>query len=293
MIVELKQCADQSAVASGLHKHNRSKFPNTFEIVQPAKNTDGRWLTGMDENALFVNAIPDSVRRAERKEELNTLREELSRLTGFDLSATNNEYWSSYKVVLRETVSLDLANPDDKVKYLVLLANGYVVPELGMTNNPDYVNTKYYVSRKEEESKGRMLTKKQKDEAKSKLLEVSRDYDKLILIAKFVLGAKRIKTGMDADIIYEEISNFIDDPKDTSNVDLFLDATSRTIESLQYKLTIDEAIRSGQIKFRDGYYQRGNATYGKTLKEVIAFLSSVENSTEFASLKEDVEGDIS
>lgn len=293
MIVELKQNPDQSASAIGLDKHNRSKFPGTFEMLQPAKGIDGRWITGVDENSMSVNSITDPDVRAERKAEVKELRESIQQLLNIDISATNNEFWQSYKIILKDTVTLNLGNPEDKLRYYVLIANGYAAPELGAVNHPDYVNTKYYVSRKEEESKGRMVTRKAKDEARAKLLEISKDNDKLILIARFLLGSRRIKDTMNPDIIYEELSKFIDDPKDTQNVSLFTEATKKTVEELQYKLVIDDAIRSNIIRLREGYYQRGNATYGKSIKEVISHLSAVENAAEFASLKEEVESDLS
>lgn len=122
---------------------------------------------------------------------------------------------------------MNLSNPTDKLKYHVLLANGYVAPELGVVESPEYINAKYYISRKEEEAKGRMVTRKTKDQARATLLKLSDNYDKMVLIAKFLLGVKRIKQGMGEDIIYEELSNFIENSKDKHNVILFLDAVSK------------------------------------------------------------------
>lgn len=290
--VELKQYPDQSAAAIGLDKHNRSKLPNTFEIVQPAKGRDERWITGIDEGSIDVNSITNSKVREERKEELLTLRKDLERATNLDLTATNHAFWQTYKIVLRDTVTLDLANPYHKIQYYVLIANGYAAPELGAINSPEFYNTKYYISRKEEEATGRMVTKKTKDEARAALFNLGKDYNKLVLIGKFLLGSQKIKDGMKDSLIYEELSDFIDDPKDTSNPSRFIEATKKPAEELQYKLVVEEAVRKRVIVIRGKYWQRGNATYGKDLKEVIEYLSSVENANEFASLKEEVESDI-
>lgn len=289
MIVEIKQHADSSASSVGLDKYNRSKLPGTFEIVQPGKGVDGRWITGIDEDSLVVNQINDPLAREKRKEEVKKLREDLERLTGLNLSATNGEFWKTYKIVLRDNFSLDLANAQDKLKYYVLISNEYAGPELEVMSNPDYNNTKYYISRKEEEAKGRVITRKVKDEARAKLLELSKNYDKMILIAKYLLGTRRIKQGLNEEIAYEELSKYIDDPKEKVNVSNFILALEKTVEELQHKLVLDEAQRMGVVKVREGYYQRGNATYGKSLKEAIEYLSAVENSSEFASLKEEVE----
>ena len=289
MIVEVKQYADDNAVSIGLDKYNRSKLPGTFEILQPAKGYDGRWLTGIDEDALEINSIRDTDTREKLKAETLKTRLDLQSLLGVDLSATNNEYWSKYKVKLADTVSLDLTNPRKKIDYYVLIANRYAAPEFGVLSNPEYQRSKYYVSRKEEETRERVITAKVKDEARAKLLELSTNYDKMVLIARYLLGARRIKHGMDEGAIYEDLSNFINDPKEKNNVSKFTQAVSKSVEELQYKLTLDEAIRMNIVKVTAQYVQRGNATYGKNLKEAIEYLSEIGNAAEFASLKEEVE----
>lgn len=289
MIVEIKQHPDLTASSIGLDKYNKSKLPGTFEILYVAKGSDGRYLTGIDPDSLSINSISDNELKESKKEELSKIFDEMTKLLNVDLSATNNDYWSKFQISLRDNLSLDLSNPKQRLQYYVLVASGYAAPELGLVGSPEYLNTKYYVSRKEEEAKGRTVTLKEKDKAKAELLKLSENTNRLTLVAKFLLGVQKIKEGMSPDIIYEELSKFIDNPKEKRNVSLFIDAATKGIESLQYKLTIDEAIRKNIIRVREGYFQRGNATYGKSLKESIEYLSKVENSGEFASLKEEVD----
>src|ERR1700749_444361 len=149
-LVEVKQTPDQSASSIGLDKYQKSKFPGTFEIVQPGKTPDGRWVTGLDENSVRINRITDPVLRAERTEEVLHMREELERLTGLDLSATS-KYWETYFIKITDKLALNFDNPHDRVKYYILLANDYAAPELEARNNPDFVNTKFYVHRTETE----------------------------------------------------------------------------------------------------------------------------------------------
>lgn len=289
MIVEIKQHPDLSASSNGLDKYNRSKLPGTFEVLYPSKGLDGRYLTGIDEDAVSINSIQNPELKQLKKEEVRKVFDELTSLLNVDLKATNKEFWSIYNIGIRDNLSLDLSNPKHKLQYYVLIANGYAVPELGLVNSPEYWNTKFYISRKEEEAKGRTISRKEKDKAKAELLKLSENTDRLTLVAKYLLGINRIKDGTSPDVIYEEVSKFIEDPKEKRNLTLFLDAVSKDIESLQYKLTVDEAIRKNIIRVREGYFQRANATYGKSLKETLEYLSKVENSGEFASLKEEVD----
>lgn len=286
-LVEIKQSPDISADALGLGKYGRSKFPGTFEVLQPAKTPDGRWVTGIDEDAISVKRIVDPILREQRQEELKTIREELERTTGHDLSATS-KYWETYFVKIVEKLALNFDNPNDRVKYYILLANNYSAPELEAMSNPDFSSTKFYMHRTESEEGQKAVKSRERDKAVSDLYGMYDNKNKLVLIGKYLLGTK-VKDSMSQDGVYNLIRSELEKDKDGSVIRKFNDATSKTIEELQYKLIIDEAVAKHVIRIREGYYQRGNATYGKSMKDVIKFLSSPENANEFASVKEEVE----
>lgn len=286
-LVEIKQSADLSAQMLGLDKYNRSKFPGTFEVLQPGKTPDGRWVTGMDENAVSIKSISDPVLRAERQEEIRDIREELERLTGLDLSGTS-QYWNTYYIKIVDKLALNFDNPADRVKYYVLLSNHYAAPELEAKADSDYMNTKFYMHRAENEEGTKAVKSRERDKSVAELYAMYDNKPKLILIGKYLLGSK-VKDSMTQDGIYNLLRETLTNDKDGSAIRKFNEATSKTIEELQYKLIVDEAIARHVIRIRDGYYQRGNATYGKTMKDVLKFLSSPENANEFASIKEEVE----
>jgi len=286
-LIEVKQTPDQSAQSIGLDKYNRSKFPTTFEIMQPGRTPDGRWVTGLDENALSVNRINDPVLRAERKEEILELRQELERLTNLDLSATS-KYWDTYYIKIIDKLGLNFDLATDRIKYYVLLANDYAAPELDARNNPDLANTKFYVHRSETEEGSKAIKSKERDKAIAALYNMAENKNKLVVIGKYVHGTK-VKDSMSADAIYNILRESLTNDKEGTILRRFNEATSKTIEELQYKLIIDEAVAKHVIRIRDNYYQRGNATYGKNMKDVIKFLSSPENANEFASIKEELE----
>lgn len=285
--VEIKQNPDLSAQMLGLDKHGRSKFPGTFEILQPGKTPDNRWVTGLDEHAVSIKRIADRELREKRTEEVKELREELERLTGLDLSGTS-AYWSTYFIKLMDKKALNFDNPNERVQYYVLLANKFSAPELEATSDPDYSHTKYYMHRTETEASQKAVKSRERDKATSDLYQLYENPAKLTLIAKFILGNK-VKADMSKDGIYNMIGDALKTDKEGTVVRKFADAMSKTIEELQYKLIVDEAITRHVIRIREGYYQRGNATYGKTMKEVLKYLSSPENADEFSSVKEEVE----
>jgi hypothetical protein len=285
--VEIKQSADLSAQTLGLDKYNRSKFPGTFEVMQPGRTPDGRWVTGIDENAVTITSISDPVLRAQRAEEVKEIREELQRLTGLDLAGTS-EYWNTYYIKIVDKLALNFDNPADRIKYYILLSNNYAAPELDAKANPEFINSKYYMHRSENEEGVKAVKSRERDKAVADLYAMYDNKPKLTLIGKYILASK-VKDSMSQDGIYNLLRDSLSTDKDGSIVRKFNEATSKTVEELQYKLIVDEAVARHVIRIREGYYQRGNATYGKTMKDVLKFLSSPENANEFASIKEEVE----
>jgi hypothetical protein len=256
-------------------------------VLQPGKTADGRWVTGMDEDAISVKSITDPELREKRKEEIKEVREELERLTGQNLSATS-DYWNTYYIRIVDKLALNFDNPNDRVKYYILLANNYAAPELEAKSNPEFLNSKFYMHRAENEEGQKAVKSRERDKAVADLYAMYDNKPKLVLIGKYILGSK-VKDSMSQDGIYNLLRSGIENDKEGTIVRKFNEATSKTIEELQFKLILDEAIARHVIRIREGYYQRGNATYGKTIKDVLKFLSSPENANEFASIKEEVE----
>lgn len=287
VLVEVKQTPDLSAQMLGLDKHNRSKFPGTFETIQATKGPDGRWITGLDEDAVSIRSISDVELREKRREEVKALREDLQNLTGLDLSA-KSIFWNTFFINIVEKLALNFDNPMDVIKYHVLIANKHAAPELEAKNDPDFMHTKFYMHRSENEEGQKAVKTREKDKAVADLYKLYDNPNKLRLIGKYLFGTI-IKDTMTTDGVYNYIRSKIEAEKEGTITRKFNEATSKTIEELTYKLVIDEAIQKHVIRIREGYYQRGNATYGKSMKEVIKFLSSPENANEFASVKEEVD----
>jgi hypothetical protein len=286
-LIEIKQSPDQSSQSIGLDKYNMSKFPGCFETIQPGKTSDGRWVTGLDEDALSIKRIKDPVLREQKRQEVLELREELERITGLDLSA-HSKYWDNYYINIVGNLGLNFDLAHDRIKYYVLLANDQAAPEIDARSNPEYVNTKFYIHRSESEDGQKALKSQERDRVIAELYGMRDNRNKLLLIGKYILGTK-IKDSMSLDSVYNTLRDSLTNDKEGTIVRRFTDAITKTVEELQYKLVVDEAIAKHVIRLREGYYQRGNATYGKSMKEVIKFLSSPENANEFASIKEELE----
>jgi len=289
-MVGVTQYADRTARTLGLSKYKKSKFPGTFHLLQIKKGQDGRFLTGFDENALEVLNMKDSDARELKREELKELRESLEKLAGASLSAEpSNAYWDNQLYDVSER-PLDMGNWKDRLFYNVGLANKwFAIDEEVIEGDPEYANVKFVISRTDEDIEKRVSKKQKLDRAKAKLLEI---YDlenklKFRLIAKYLLDTNQVLDNTSDPLLYEMLDDFIQ--KTEGNVAKFMQVVDKTPEDLQYKLKVDDAIRLNILKFRDGYYQRGNLTYGKTVGEVSKFLSLPENAGEFASIVDEID----
>ncbi len=289
-IIEIKQSPDLSAQSVGLAKYNRSKMPGCWEILQAGIGRDGRWITGLDEKSIAIKQIGDPEVREKTQKEVQARRESLELLTGYDLSAdSKNTHWERAIIKLSDKTTLDLNNPNDVITYHLLLANNFAAPEIAVTDTPDFVNSKFYMSRTEEEAINISNRTREKDKAISKLFSMYDNKNRLTLVAKYVIGAS-IKDTMSVDTLYNTVSSFIKDPEDKkgSNVRKFLEAADKTIEDLNYRITAIEAIKLNILRQREGLYQRGNITYGKDINKVTEFLADPKNSLELESIIEEI-----
>lgn len=270
----------------GLEKEFRSKIPGCYDTIQPALGQDGRWRTGIDELSYSVSRISDSELRTKKQEELKAEREALERLLNVDLSGTS-KFWENYFIQINPDKPLNLDNPQDRLKYHVLMDSNAVAPSQKETFNAKYKDAKYYVSREFEEVGDKVANRMRKDEASAELIKLIKNTNKALTVARY-LGLSVNENTPTANL-YDILSTYLDQDKILGSVEKFLDAVSRKSEDIGLKLLIDEAIKLSVIRNNKGYFQRGNITYGKTRAEVDKFMSDPLNSGELISIREEVE----
>lgn len=285
-IIKIKQIPDTHAVTTGLDKYNRSRMPYCKDMFQVSEGIDGRYITGIDEDSFEISQIKDKEEREAKIAETKELRLKLEGLLRRDLSATSS-FWADFimEIGTNEDLILNRSNPLDVVKLKALIANGYVAPNKDAASHPKYLSAKYYAHTDEQFEEEKVSTQKLRDKARRALLEMSDNSDKMVLIGQFLEGFV-YKRGMKPDTLYSMLSQFID--KNVDNVKAFNKAADTPVEELQYKITVDKAIKSKVIKFKNGQYIRGGVNLGKSLPEVLQTLKSPEYANEFMSIHEEV-----
>lgn len=285
--VIIKQIPDDLAELTGLNKYNRSKMPKTGDFFQVAIE-GGRFVTGIDEDSLQVNRLPEH-EKEEKKKEIKALRESLESLTGKDLSATSS-FWELFGISVSSDNDLILnkSNPMDIVRYHALIANGYAAPDKASASLPQYRNAKYFCFVEERANEEEVSTQMKRDRARSELLNLSDDSDKMVLVGQYLEGDK-YKDGMSPKTLYKMLSDYINSVNEPDNLKRFVKAVGLPVEELQFKVLVDRAIKKRLIKFVDGLYQRGQVTLGKTPMDVYTNLKTPEYATELYSIRQELE----
>ena len=263
--VIIKQIPDDFATTTGLDKYQRSRMPGCFDRLYAGKGDDGRYATGIDENSLPILMISDKTERDRIQEDTKNLREKLEKLVGKDLSALS-DFWKTFFVELSSDSDLILnrTNAYDVIKYHLLIANEYVAPSKEEAGDPRFRNCKYFAFSKENENKERVSMQKLRDKARSELLKISEDKDRMVLLGQFLEGMK-YNSKAESDNLYAMLSDFIENRKEPDNIAKFMKAIKKPVDELVYKVIIDKAIRNKIIVWRDKYYQRGQVTLGKNI----------------------------
>jgi len=127
-----------------LAKNGMSRLPGCGTTISPYREADGRYRTGLDENATYINNMPLDEQPIER-ERVKKLRERLEKETGIDLGPNspyytriyNNENGSiatttPYKISDRE-IALDESIPQERIAAAWLEVHPIVAPSLEAT----------------------------------------------------------------------------------------------------------------------------------------------------------------
>lgn len=283
--VLIRQIPDDYSDSTGLSRYNRSRMPGCKDVFQVAVNVDGRYVTGIDEDAYNV--------KPEEREKLKTLRENLEKRLGKDLRG-NSAYWEDFRVTIDadKPKIFNTDNPLDVIALKALVANKYVAPDKESVSTIEYKEAAYYAYTEENEAAEEISTRKKRDKALAKLLEISENKEKMVLYGQYLEGIKYTEKLSEATL-YKMLRTYIED-KETKNCSNFLSLFDKPIEDLQQKITVDKALKQRLINRvslggKKHVYQYGQITLGSTIEEVYKNLSLPDFAPELFSIQKELE----
>lgn len=281
----IRQIPDDYSDSTGLAKYNRSRMPGCKDRFSVALNTDGRYLTNLDEDSFLVSK--------DKKDEVRRKRENFETLLGKNLSGTS-DFWESFHVVIDadNPKVFNTENPMDALSIHVLFANKYVAPNKEAAYTPEYKDAQYYAYTEENEEAEEISTRKKRDKALTDLLAISDDKDKMILYGQYLEGLKyHAKLG--ENTLYKMLRTYIED-KDIKNSINFINALKKDPSELQQKVIVDKALKQRLIEKKhignkQYAYQYGNVTLGTAIEDVYRNLTLPEFAPELMSLKKELD----
>lgn len=292
MEVKIKEIADSAAESVGLDKYGRSKIPGTKHVIQAGEGPDGRWITGIDDQALSINRLEDVQLREKVKKEKIKIRERLEKALGVNLDAApSNPFWDTFFVDITGMRVVDMSNPRDELALEIAIANGDIAPSLEATSLPEYRRAKFYRHVEEEESKLNVSKARIENKAKAGLEKLAENPKRLDLVARYTVPRK-LNRDMSPDSKYQVLNQWLTEtPKDSriTNAEKFLRVLDMKNDELFIKILLDEAIARSVIRYREGLFQRGNVTYGRTMEEMLDFFKLDQNQAELGTMKAQME----
>lgn len=232
----------------------------TVQLVNRANNkiTDKRHLAfgGMMESAIRVFTVPTLASGTFKNVLTNDEKDYLEHIMGLEPNALSihnkkDNFWKNYTVTLtkRDNI-LDLSDPEDYIRYKVLLANkDLIAPSMEELKNYPKRSYQFVIVSEGDtysDTKNKMTTTFKCFEEFGKIKE---NYDKLKFIVESIDG-RTIANNTKIEFLQNKLYDIIQ-----SKPRLFLDAVSDKL--LDTKMLIHKAVEEGIISKRgDGYYLR-------------------------------------
>jgi hypothetical protein len=200
--------------------------------------------------------------------------EKIMHMSSGTLSKYNKDYWTMFRVdVPKEGLILDLALPEDELKFLVLKAHQRVAnSEMERFDSPfaEYIMTS-------EEQEAKVVNKKSKLKRKAYKVFSAMSTTEMKDVLK-VMG-KRAGDDSSVDFIESQLDKIV-----TDNPQAFI----TTVEDPTFKMRafIDDCI-SSRVLVKSGtkYQLPGGDTVGYTLEQTIEYLQNPDNQEVYLDLK--------
>lgn len=285
--VTIRQIPSEFSESIGMAKYNRSRLPGTKEDLQASENTDGRYITGIDEDSFLVKTEED-------KAKVKAKRIYLESKIGKDLSGTS-DFWKSFYVRIwsDSDLTLDLTNPREELSYYLLIANRYIAPNKDAFSNPAYKDANYYAFTEESEIKEETSNRKLRDKAIAKLSAIEENKNKMVLIGQYLEGIK-YDDKLGENVLYSMLREYIEQ-KDLKFARLFVKALDMSTEDMQRKILVDRAFKARLIVAvkikgsKKSVYQFGQVPLGTSVEEVYTNLADAKYSNELLQIKSALE----
>jgi hypothetical protein len=315
----IKPYVEDTQPNMGLEKYNMALFDNVFHeepIICLEQNGIKRYVTGLNEFAPEVKALPLEEREAKIKEIRNTVAEIEQELFANTLDVkvkdfwdkvvglhpTNDKFWE--KITIRcgnEPIYLDpQKDVYDRIKLKAIEAGGFslIAKSLDDVRLKSNKNVKFYLDKYEETATIKTEVKKLRNKALGELQKIyDTNREKLMLVCKVIDGtSSQYRKSTPIDVMYDNMDKYINGETVNQNkkqtATTFLEVANLDMETLKLKSLVKDANYYQIIAAKgDGYiyHLSSNTMMGKNPSDVVEFLKNVMNETLLKDLLKNIE----
>lgn len=277
----------------GLSKYGKSKWTNCLDIYHPIFDERlKKWLTGLDEYDPEILSITNKEEREKRQKEVKELRESLERLTGENLSPSNDEFWIQQVIKFSEKTKplVPYLNPRDRITVEWLKRRGDIPFGSFDLYNERYMDAKFYIETEDESINKRKSTKNLQKEALATSFKLEDDYDRLWKICSLLHINKDFN--INAESLINKLDEWIErNKKYADRLEELVNLSKKSIQELEGLSVFQMALDMNFI-YWDGKtkcYHRGGTNFGSTKDEAVRFLTNPEHGHIFVEVKNLVE----
>ncbi len=292
--------AGELSTRNALAEKGHMRHPGTGVGFVPIRSVSGKFLTGLDENASYINLLPSSEQEIER-EKVKDRRERLERETGLDLGPRSEFYSGVYgpkygtnevatrvKLIDGENV-FNFANAHKEIEFWWVIQNtALIASSLEGWKKGNFTSTvQFYVSNPEEEASIIYSEKKAQNKAVKSFEAMS--LEKRKKVAK-LLGLP-ITDDAKEEVVYIQLDAFIKsgevangEYKGQRSVALFNQIAGLTDGLLTTKALIKDALTLRVYNKKSGLLYEGMNKIADSEEDLIRELSSTKEAGQQAYL---------
>lgn len=286
-----------------LRERGMSRAPGTVRMLFPSKELNGRYRTGLDENASYIMKIENVEDRKIEQERVKKLRKELEEKTGLDLSPTSSYYSYIRKrgeeaaikvlpVSLQDGDNLfNLDDPWQMITYSWLRVDPRIASSLAAYERGDYSHeTQYYINDEEVESTVQYRKKKTANDAIIKFDSWS--LDKRKKVARLL--DLPVSDDTREEMVYNMVDNFLKAQQVSTGVHkgadpirVFSSYANLKDDLLYVKDIVEQAFRNNLYKEKKGgRVYEGELEIFKSKEELVEHLLDSDNQEDLLGLEQ-------
>ena len=306
----------ESTLENALAQHGYAMFPGSGQAYPPMKGPNGRYLTGLDDKALYIQRMPDPAMREAEKIIVNARRERLELASGVTSDPNNRDrtglgalspYYSdiydmdkmnTQEVAQRYKLTscnvFNFNNAQDEITYWWLIQNTKLIaPSLQAWRSgtcPSKVL--FYIDNPEAEANVLYVDNMAAVDAIVELRKMT--IEKRLKVAK-LLGLPVSESTME-QIVFNKLHDFIQsgnikdgEYKGQKSVKLFNQICSLSDEVLARTSLVKEAINTRVYIKRNGIVYEGNNAIANSEELLIQELCQADRYMEYLALKAKVD----